>query len=221
MLTNLYVRNIRCLDGLHYSFELLQHFQGSLYAVCCKIPDNNSNVVPALGYAWGFIDTLHRIREIARSLPRLSVKHPEVRHFLKATALAEEYRHYIQHLRNELSRDPPNTFPVWGSLSWIDESNNRRSYTVLLGSQIPGTQFSSCVYDRVKQAWVSRVCLSAAGTSFNFDHVYESVVRFREFILPWLTEALSGRVCVQGNLPILTVEISHHLAHDSGADLPK
>lgn len=95
VLTNLEIRNIRCLDGLHYSFELLGYFHNLLYPTCCEIQNDNSKAIPALAYSWGFVDALHRIREIAQSLPGLGDKHQEMRAFLSATKLAEDYRHYI------------------------------------------------------------------------------------------------------------------------------
>lgn len=135
MLSSLDIRKIRCLDGLHFSFQLLKHNYAGLWETCCKIPIDNSQAIPALAACWGFIDALHRIREITQSVPGLSAKHPEMRVFLAATSLAEDYRHYIQHLSNELAKDPPNTFPVWGSLSWVDKTNSQRTHTAILGAR--------------------------------------------------------------------------------------
>lgn len=206
MITKLEVRNIRCLDGLYYSFELLDHFHNLLYTTCCEIPKDNSNVIPALAYCWGFVDALHRIREIAQSLPGISVKHSEMRAFLSATALADVYRNYIQHLRGELSKDSPNTFPVWGSLSWVDKSNIERSYIAILGAQIEGTANPGCVYDTVDKMWVSKVCLGIDKYSFNFDPIYEATLRFKRFVLPFLMKDASELIKLHNKLPILTVD---------------
>src|SRR5262245_144033 len=118
MLSALDLRKLRCMDGLHYSFQMLELSHDSLWTICCGIPGDNFNAVRGLASCWSFIDSLHRIREIAQAVPGLGRKHPEMRAFLDATELAEEFRHYIQHLRGELSHDPPNSFPVWGSLAW-------------------------------------------------------------------------------------------------------
>lgn len=139
MLTALDLRKIRCFDGLHYSFQLLRNYHSGLWETCCKIPTDNSRVIPALASCWGGIDAVHRIREIAQSVPSLNMKHAELRAFLTATTLAEDCRHYIQHLRNELAKNPTNTFPVWGSLSWVDNINPERVHIAVLGAQIPGT----------------------------------------------------------------------------------
>jgi hypothetical protein len=200
------IRNIRCLDGLHYSFELLEHFYESLHKDCCEIPKDNSKVIPVLASCWGFIDTLHRIREIAQSIPGLSDKHPEMRAFLSATALAETYRHYIQHLRQELAKDPPNTFPVWGSLSWVDDKKPERSYMAMFGAQLSATSYTGSVFDTVNKKWVSNVCLGVKDYSFNFDPIYEACTRFKKFVLPYLFDGASGQVKFHEKLPILAID---------------
>lgn len=207
MVTKLQVRNIRCLDGLHYSFELLEHFHKALHATCCEILHDNSKVIPALACCWGFVDTLHRIREIGQSIPGLSAKHQEMRAFLSETALAEDYRHYIQHLRIELSKDPPNTFPVWGSLSWVDGSSDERSYVAIFGAYLSGTSYTGCVYDTVNRVWVSKVCLGVDHRSFNFDPIYEAALRFKKFVMPFLIKGNSEAIKFHNNLPIITIDI--------------
>lgn len=209
MLTALDIRKVRCLDGLHYSFELLKGYYDQLWETCCKILTNHSQAIPALAACWGFIDALHRIREIAQSIPGLSAKHPEMRAFLAASSLSEDYRHYIQHLRGELAKDPPNTFPVWGTLSWVDQSNIHRTYAAILGAQIEGTQYTGCVYDTFENRWVSKVCLGVGGKSFNFDSIFESIIRFESFIMPYLKEGLSPKVQLRETLPILSVDLVH------------
>ena len=206
MLTAIDLRKIRCLDGLHYSFQLLRHYHSGLWETCCRIPIDNSQVIPALAACWGFIDALHRIREIAQSIPGLSAKHAEMRAFLSASSLAEEYRHYIQHLRGELAKEPPNPFPVWGSLSWVDATNPQRTHIAILGAQIQGTQYTGCVYDGVERQWVSKVCLGVGGKSFNFDTIFRSALRFENFILPFLTEGASDEVQFHEKLPIVSTD---------------
>ncbi len=206
MLTALDVRKIRCLDGLHYSFQLLRHFQSNLWDTCCKIPADNSQIISALASCWGFIDAVHRIREIAQSTPGVSAKHAEMRAFLAASGLAEDCRHYIQHLRQELSKDPPNSFPVWGSLSWVDPITPNRAHTALLGAQIGGINYTSCIYDRLEKRWVSKVSLGIDNQSFNFDAIFLAALRFEKFILPLLTDSASVEVQLHDKLPIVSVD---------------
>lgn len=207
MLNSLDLRKIRCFDGLHYSFQLLRHFEAELWGTCCKIPGDNSQIISALVSCWGFVDTVHRIREISQSIPGVSTKHAEMRAFLSATSVAEDYRHYIQHLRSELTKTPPNSFPVWGSLSWIDPIIPTRTHIAVLGAQIPGTRNTGCIYDTVERKWVSKVCLGVDNQSFNFDTVFLASLRFESFILAHLTEGAPDEVRFHNKLPIITVDV--------------
>ena len=204
------VRKIRCLDGLHYSFQMLRHYYTGLWETCCEIPGTNSKIIPALASAWGFIDALYRIREIAQSVPGLSAKHPDMQAFLSASGLAEDYRHYIHHLRGELANDlPANSFPVWGTLSWVDPANPTRSHMTILGTQIEGTNYTGCPFDTVEKKWVSKVCLGLNGKSFNFDPIFLSAARFEAFVLPFLNEKASGHAGFQEELPLISVDVIH------------
>lgn len=156
MLTPLDIRKIRCLDGLHYSFQILRFYYSMLWETCCSIPEDNLKITPALASCWGIIDTLHRIREIAQSIPGLSVKHSEMRAFLRNSELAENYRHYIQHLRGELANPNFNGFPVWGTLAWVDPNVHSRSYIVQLGAALEGISYSGCVFDTIEKSGLAK-----------------------------------------------------------------
>lgn len=214
MLTSIDLRRLRCWDGLHYSFQMLHLSQESLWQTCCAIPSASSKAVLGLVLCWNFIDALHRIREIAQATPGLNVKDLEPRIFLEATALTEEYRHYIQHLRKELNKEPPNSFPVWGSLSWVDAADSSKSHIAHLGAQIPGMQFSGCVFDTHNRKWVSRVCLGIDTRSFNFDPIYDAAVRFEGFVLPHLLQSFSPDIQRHDKLPIMSITIQCRNEHN-------
>lgn len=200
-------RKTRCLDGLHYSFQMLRHHYEGLWGMCCEIPVTPSRIIPALAAGWGFVDALHRIREIAQSVPGLSVKHPEMQAFLSASALAEDYSHYTHHLRSELANDPPgNAFPVWGTLSWVDPANPARSHMAILGTQIDGIHYSGCGFDPTEKKWASKVCLVLNGKAFNFDPVFAAAVQFEAFIMPWLAEGAVADDVRQQALPLFSVD---------------
>lgn len=207
-LSELDVRRLRCIDGLHYSFQLLALSFEPMWGLCCDIPADNGKVARALSCCWTFIDSLHRIREIAQCVPGLGSKHPEMRAFLSTTEAAEDCRHYIQHLRGELSKRPPDPSPVWGSLSWVDRDDPLACHTAMLGAQIPGTQFTSCVFDSYEGRWVSRVCLAVSGRPFHFDLMAAAAERFKEFVMPLLLERASERVAFHDKLPITTLRIA-------------
>lgn len=200
------IRIIKCYDGLHYSFQMLRHVQNGLWEDCLRIPEDNSALIPALWRCWSFIDLVHRIREIAQTLP-ISGKTPELKLFLAETKIAEKYRHYIQHLRGELAKQPEeNPFPVWGSLSWADAKDPTKCSTVFAGAQLPGTNYSGCVYDNLERKWASRVCLGTAKLAFNFDLIYDATLKFEEFIIPWMTSTYKPQITVQTTLPIISMQ---------------
>lgn len=199
------IRILKCLDGLHYSFELLEFNHSNLYEICCAINKDQSNLIPALSQCWSIIDLAHRIREISQSIPGLSQSNRDLMKFLRRTKVAEDYRHYIQHLRRELSKTSPNPYPVWGSLSWIDPQDNTNSFTAVIGAQIPGTSYAGCWYDTKEKKWVSKVTLAVGNLSFNFDQVYEAINEFRDFILPWILKLYQPGVKLRKDIPIFSV----------------
>jgi hypothetical protein len=212
------IRTVKCLDGLHYSFATLEYIYSDLHPTCCKIIKDHGAVVPALWRCWSFVDLVHRIREIAQALPGLSKKTPELVSFLDATKLAEDYRHYVQHLRGELSKRDVNPFPVWGSLSWVDSEDKSSSHTVFIGAQLKGTGVTSCVYDTLERRWVSLVCLGIAGSSFNFDPIYTVCARFRDFVIPWVLSSYKPGIHVTDKPRIMTVQFR---LGKKGGDLQK
>ena len=104
---SLEIKKIRCIDGLYYSFEILEHFYKDLHYICCSLIKSKENVSKALTHSWGFIDTVHRIREISKSTPGINQKSPEMRKFLDTTKVTQVFRNYIQHLNNELKKNSP------------------------------------------------------------------------------------------------------------------
>lgn len=184
------VRRIKVLDGLFYSFKLLDHHHAQLYPTCSKVRENSSMAVAALAACWGFVDVFHRARELAQLVPGLSRRNPELKRFLQKTHLAEEYRHYIQHLRGELANTESHGFPVWGSLSWVDADDESVSHTAMIGSLPPDARisYSGAVFDTVEKKWVSRVSLGIRGSLFNFDPMLEAARSFETFVIPYILE---------------------------------
>ncbi|MDP1548828.1 MAG: hypothetical protein Q8L97_01525 [Nitrosomonas sp.] len=192
---------------------MLEHIHSNLHAVCAGVKANKVSLPSAFWHCWSFVDTAHRIREIAQALPGLSNKTPELRAFLDATIIAEEFRHYIQHLRRELSKIPGNSYPVWGSLSWVDPADPLLMHTILAGAQVGNTQYAGCVYDTFEHKWVSKVSLSIDGKSFNFDPIFDVCLQFRDFVVPWLLATYAPGIKFREELPILSARLQH-IMHD-------
>ena len=207
------IKLIKCVDGLHFSFGMIDHFYKDLHQDCINLPKEDSNVVKVISKCWGFVDSLHRIREIIQSLPTINPsKTPQIRIFLEKTKHFEDFRHYIQHLRGELCKSPPNQHPVWGSISWVDENDDMLVHTAVIGSNIPGTQHTSCVYDTVNECWVSKVCLGIENKSLNFDPLYNEIKTVQKFIMPKLFESFSGKIKTTSEVHIMSFKLSKELA---------
>jgi hemerythrin-like domain-containing protein len=71
------------------------------------------------------------------------------------TKIAEYYRHYIQHLRQELTKRDLNLFPVWRTLSWVDPEDSNNTYIEVIGSRIKNTNYPDCTYDTKNRKWIS------------------------------------------------------------------
>lgn len=200
------IKQIKCLEGLHYSFDLLQFNYNNLYEKCISIQSNPENLMSALTQCWFIADLVHRIREISQVIG-LSQADPNLKNFLNKTKIAEDYRHYIQHLRQELTKRDLNLFPVWGTLSWVDPVDSNNTYIAVVGSRIKNTKYPSCTYDTKNRKWVSKVCLSIDNISFDFDHIYEVTMTFKDFIIKWIKSNHDLEINKTPDIPILKVGI--------------
>lgn len=212
-LSKLELKRLRSAEALFYSYELLRLSHESMWPACCAIPRDNFKLFTALESCWTFIDSLHRIREIAQGAPGINVKSAEMRAFLDVTALAEHYRHYIQHLRREVAKDPPDPSPVYGSISWVDPSDPQLCHTAILGVSMADHSYTSCVFDTGENRWVSRVALGIAGHSFNFDPMWARAVVAREYLMPLLTQA-APLYWPPSELPIFSARFDLGDVHD-------
>lgn len=201
------LRNLKCLDGLYYSFELLNNAYTNLYKDCSLIIKQQENLVSALSRCWTFIDCVHRVREISQAIPGLNQNKAELKVFLQQTKIAEICRHYIQHLRNNLSKKDIDPYPVWGTLSWIDPNDNSVSYTAIIGSQVPNMQIYGCVYDTLEKKWVSKVSLSVKEKAFHFDPIYQIIAKFKDFIIPWIISNYKPGIKVMQKIPIISAKV--------------
>ncbi|MCD6218669.1 hypothetical protein J7L05_12560 [bacterium] len=201
------LRIIRFIDGFHYSFEILDYAYLSLHDTCCLIGEDNSNLIPALAKCWTFIDSVHRIRALADSVPGLSKRDKNYRQFYNETKPAKDFRNYIQHLRTELSKKTINPFPVWGSLAWVNKDDSSLSHIVIYGGQIENQKYSGCVFDMEKQDWVSKVSLVIKDLSIHFDPVYKDCITFKNFIIPWLDNHYKQDIKRISGLKIIDVKM--------------
>lgn len=201
------IRKVKCFDGLNVAFGLIENSYNGLREECCKLIKKKTNPIDVLSRCWSIIDNIHRVREISQSTPGLSNKNNSLRSFLTQTTVAENFRHYIQHLRKELSKKEIDPFPVWGTISWIDGDDNDLSHTAILGVQIEGTSYAGSVYDAFEKKWVSNVTLSVQNLSFNFDPVYEATQKFKQCIIPWIIDTYKPGIQLKTEIPIISAKV--------------
>lgn len=203
------VRRVKVLDGLLFSFRLLEHHHAQLYPACVQLPRDPTALVAAIAAAWGFVDALHRARELAQSVRGLGRRNPHLKQFLYSTRSAEDYRHYVQHLRSELANSQTHTFAVWGSLSWVDTEDETVSHTAVIGSLPPDapTSYSGASYDTWKHQYVSRVNLGIRNLSFGFDPMLSAALAFERFVVAWIAKQGGWSLEDKGQLQIMTFRI--------------
>jgi len=188
-------RLLRFRDGFWFSRALLRREHTELEALRVRLsPESLDDVLHAYATVWQLVDAVHRVRELAEAVPGLSKSDPKVRRFLDSTEIAEEFRNYVQHLREELSKRDVDKFPVWGALSWVAATDERRVTTVFTGVVLPGqeVQASTGAFDAQEKRWVSRVALSVRGRVFNVDPVVEEAATFCDHILDVIAQMQPG-----------------------------
>ncbi len=189
-------RVVRFRDGFWFSRALLHRETAELETLRAKLrPEARDDLLHAVATVWQIVDSVHRVRELARATPGMNQRDPTVRTFLVATTAAEEFRHYVQHLQRELA-NPDHRFPVWGSISWVSAKDGNTAVTAVTGTVPAGTEISGAVYDRLERRWVSRVSLSIGGIVFNVDPLVEATVAMCD-------HALATIAALQPSLPPL------------------
>jgi hypothetical protein len=202
------IRMVKCFDGLNVAFGLIENSYNGLHEECCNMLNKTANPIDVLSRCWSIVDNTHRVREISQSIPGLSNKNASLKKYLTKTTVAEDFRHYIQHLRRELSKKEIDPFPVWGTISWIDNHDNDLSHTAILGAQIQGTSYAGSVYDTFEKKWVSKVTLSIQNLSFNFDPVYATTQEFKQFIIPWIIDTYKPGIQLKTEIPIISAKVT-------------
>lgn len=195
-------RLIRFRDGFWFSRAILGREADELERLRIKLrPENRGDLLHAVATVWQIVDTVHRVRELAQTTPGIRQGDAPVRTFLGATRIAEQFRHYVQHLRGELTKREVDRFPVWGSISWVSADDQAVVFTAVTGAVPAGTEISGGVYDTVERKWVSRVSLSIRGVVFNVDPIVEATMTFCD-------HALGAITAIQPGLPSLDNAVS-------------
>jgi len=200
-------RLVKIFEALSFSFGVLEYNYKTLYENCIKIPESNDYLIATLSACWSIIDSVHRIREISQVIPGLNNKNVSVKKFLSKTQNAETFRHYFQHLRTELAKKELDEFPVFGSLSWIDNKDESQCNTVLLGAKVSKLNHFSCPLNTKTNKWASKVCLSIGKLSFIVDVVFNESMVFKKMIMAWIKNTYGKEIIVKTKIPIVSFRL--------------
>lgn len=201
-------RLFKFLDCIHYSLAILNTQYNDLSSILAKLtPSDSDQIIRALAVSWSIVDSIHRIREVAQNIPGLSGQTPQLKSFINDTNIVEDFRGYIQHLRNELAKIDLDNFPVWGSFSWIDKDNQEICHTALTGTVIGNIGVNSCAYDLHERKWVSKAVLAIKGRVFNIDPCYESAKQFCGFVLDWIKKVKTGQINEKKGIPVISAQL--------------
>lgn len=145
-------RQATFLDGIRYSVEMAdlayERLRQSLFVITTEMSKKDLGLAPSpfvgpFSDAWLIVDSVHRLREILEQMPGFAKrKSPPYQVFRRSTLGVKDFRHTIQHLRNELDVMAANGCPVWGVLNWVavtdPEAGLVRSCVIAAGRIISG-----------------------------------------------------------------------------------
>jgi hypothetical protein len=202
-------RLLRFLEALFFSSAILNKQYLQISSIQKNLhPNDGEKLLEAIALIWGIVDTIHRIRELTEALPGIKGNDPATKNFIATTEITEQFRHYIQHLRGELSRKDIHDFPVWGSFSWVNPLNDKQCYLAITGIMTDGIKYNACVYDRWEDRWVSKTALSIKELSFNTDPMVQVTLEFCKYIVGKIKGTYSGKIASQELPTILRCEMT-------------
>ena len=86
--------------------------------------------------AWGIVDCFFRIKKILHVIPGVKKKEIWFQVFIRKISSVEDFRHYIQHLDQELPELVKNKNPIAGYLCWLKVIKVKKE--VEIGTLVPG-----------------------------------------------------------------------------------
>jgi hypothetical protein len=148
---------------------------------------NEHLVVPAVAALWSCVDAVHRLRELLEQAPRLKKNQPVLQLFLRNTVNVEPLRHYVQHLRGEITQLPAQPTPIWGVVSWVSATDPNRCFTVFTGTAFSGTSVYSCSYDTWQRRFAQQLILSVNNTSVDIPSLVSEIEALEPLVEQWAT----------------------------------
>lgn len=118
-------RQLLFLDGIRVSADICDLSIKRLSKSLKKLPslvayseDYITEVISAVQDAWAVIDSVHRFRELLQQFHGIKKNLPQFQAFYRSSEKAEEFRHFIQHIRREVNDLSDHQLPLWGTITW-------------------------------------------------------------------------------------------------------
>lgn len=181
---------LRCLDGLRFAFQTCFAAHDRVRTVLRKIEANweqgaaTEDAIAASGDLWLIVDCLQRIRLLLDRAPVLPKREPDIQAFMRALQPVENLRHYIQHVKGEISGDDGGA-PLWGVVSWTGSDDSRECFTLVLGTLHLAQSLAGIAYDRQAGFFVRTLELSAGQDSIDVDSLVGRARRLDSQIGAW------------------------------------
>jgi hypothetical protein len=182
------------IDAIRLSLEIEKALYTRLWRLLRTIERTSDKANPrpgtslsAIGSAWQIVDTIYRIRGLARQVKGLSHKSPEYQLFQRNTDSSEAFRHFYQHLDSEIPKIPLNTNPIIGVLSWVTRDPNK-SMTVVYGTFPKEGELHSLALDTWTGSFAQRLVFTAGQMDLDIEATHQEARKFRTFFESWLSE---------------------------------
>jgi hypothetical protein len=132
---------MKFLDAIRISIEFADFGYTQLASALKKVRVTHAHKsefsIQALYYAWGIIDSVHRLRCLVNQMPNYKDRAPSKQIFLRTTTSVEALRNSIQHVATEIHGLAHAQQPVFGILSWC-EVIDRDQKLIATGHMTPG-----------------------------------------------------------------------------------
>lgn len=140
--------------------------------------------------AWSLVDIVNRLRILVSQTPGLK-KNSFVISFQKATKDIEIFRDFIQHVDGEIRNEKNSGWPIWGALSWIYITTEKK---IFVSGTTGGsfTNFESPIINPAGkniQPPVDHILLSISDIAIDLSETFDAIMNFAKRFQSGLVQA--------------------------------
>jgi hypothetical protein len=180
-----------CLDGLRYSCAIALACHERARALLRTFEPLSpagaptKDVMQVVADVWSMIDATHRIRRLIGGAPLLPKKAPAFRIFTQGTGVVESLRNYVQHIDNEIGDRSGTGQPVWGTISWVSESDPLTHLSLFTGSHHLRASVAGIAFDTQELRFARTFELNAGSNSVDLDNLADRVRELDGLLAGW------------------------------------